>query len=188
MTKNNEKIRVEKYLERFDEILWTMKNKMLCVRIQENITKYFIECMIPHHQAAIFMCENLLQYTNFLPLIKICNNIIKTQTEGIKQMRDIYSTTKGYDNSIQDIKLYFEKYYEIVRVMVQGMKNSSRSMNINFDFITQMIPHHEGAISMCENLLEYNIDPRLRLVAIDIIEEQRHGIDEMETLLKFFEK
>ncbi len=163
-----------------------MKNKMLCVRIQDNITKYFIECMIPHHQAAIFMCENLLQYTNFLPLIKICNNIIKTQTDGIKQMRDIYNTTIGYDNSIQNIKSYFEKYYEIVRVMVQGMKNSSRSMNINFDFITQMIPHHEGAISMCENLLKYDIDPRLRMVALDIIEEQKEGVNEMRALLSDF--
>ena len=47
-----------------------------------------------------------------------------------------------------------------------------------------MIPHHEGAIAMCENLLKYRIDPRLKGVADSIIEEQRQGVEEMKQIQK----
>ena len=147
----SKKLRVKRYLERFDEILITMKHKMLCAKFNNDLTKYFIECMIPHHQAAIYMCENLLQYTDYEPLISIANNIIKMQTHGIEQMKDIFCTTKG--------------------------------LNINLNFINEMIPHHEGAIYMCKNVLKYNIDPRLRILAEDIIKEQENGVEEMRTLI-----
>ena len=59
------------------------------------------------------------------------------------------------------------------------MTNSLRSNNINLNFISEMIPHHEGAIAMCQNLLQYNIDPRLRVVAENIIKEQSQGVQDL---------
>ena len=47
------------------------------------------------------------------------------------------------------------------------------------NFISEMIPHHKGAIAMCNNLLQYNIDPRLRKVAENIIKEQSKGVEEL---------
>ena len=55
--------RARRYLYRFDQILDEMAEKMLNPNIVNNITLNFIECMIPHHQAAIYMSENLLRYT-----------------------------------------------------------------------------------------------------------------------------
>ena len=62
------------------------------------------------------------------------------------------------------------------------MKNSPRCVNINLDFVGEMIPHHEGAIQMCNNLLQYRIDPRLADVARTIIEEQSRGVKELEQI------
>lgn len=177
------KCRAKRYLEIFEEILCTMEHKMLCADVKDNITKYFIECMIPHHQAAIYMSENLLNFTNYEPLINIANNIIKMQTAGIKKMKEIYKTTELYENSKEDIKCYVERYCNITKNMLINMKNSPKCENINLDFITEMIPHHEGAIYMCKNLLEYNIDPELKKVANSIIEEQSYGVDELKNLL-----
>ena len=59
----------QNYLNRFDEILFDMSNKMLNPDLGNSVTINFIRCMIPHHEAAIYMCENLLKYTHFLPLI-----------------------------------------------------------------------------------------------------------------------
>ncbi len=179
----NRKKRVKQYLIRFNEILCVMENKMICANENRDITKYFIECMIPHHQAAIYMCENLLQYTDYMPLIRIANNIISMQTEGIKKMKNIYNTTKEYENSEQNMKCYQEKYCDIVSIMVYEMKNSPKTMNINYNFVNEMIPHHEGAIHMCKNLLKYNIDSRLKEVANSIIKEQENGVREMKALL-----
>lgn len=181
MNKNNCQ-NVSNYLTRFDEILCEMANKMLSQPITNSITVNFITCMIPHHQAAIYMCENLLKYTNYQPLIQIANNIIKTQTEGIEQMKRILETTQGYINSNQDVCSYMNEYLRITKNMITRMKNSSRCQNINLDFTTEMIPHHEGAISMCNNLLKYCIDPRLKFVAENIISEQSQGVEQLKQI------
>ena len=68
--------------------------------------------------------------------------------------------------------------------MICRMKNSPRGININLNFVNEMIPHHEGAIAMCENLLQYCIDPRLKCVAETIITEQSQGVKELEEIKK----
>jgi len=170
----------KQYLERFSEILCQMEDKMLSSKITNSITINFIECMVPHHQAAIYMCENLLKYTNYVPLQEIAKNIIKTQTEGIQQMKEIARTTVGYFNYPQDIKRYMDKYLCITKNMIERMKSSPRCININLNFVGEMIPHHEGAIAMCKNLLQYYIDPRLKNVANAIIQEQSEGVRKLE--------
>lgn len=174
------KYRVKRYLERFEEILYTMENKMLCAKMNQDITKYFIECMIPHHQAAIYMCENLLNYTEYKPLIEIANNIIRMQTNGIKEMKHIYKTTEVEENSEEKIRCYMERYCNITKNMLINMRNSQKCISIDIDFINEMIPHHEGAIYMCKNLLEYNIDQRLVEVANSIIKEQENGVKDLK--------
>lgn len=173
---------VNNYLNRFDEILYNMENKMLSQNVTNSITINFIICMIPHHQAAIYMCENLLKYTKYQPLIQISNRIIQTQTKGIEQMKHILNTTVGYINSNKNVNNYMKEYFRIVNIMISGMKNSARTNNINYNFTTEMIPHHEGAIAMCNNLLKYQIDPRLKNVAQNIIQEQSKGVIELKNI------
>jgi len=172
------------YLFRFDEILNQMEDKMLSFEPTTNITLYFIECMIPHHQAAIYMCENLLKYTNYKPLQDIAHNIIKTQTNGIEQMQEIARTTSGFYNTKEDINRYLEKYLSITKNMIHKMRIAPRCININLNFVNEMIPHHEGAIEMCNNLLQYYTSPRLRLVAESIIKEQSNGVKQLKEIQK----
>ncbi len=178
-------MRAQRYLYRFDQILEEMSDKMLNAKLTNySITIDFIRCMIPHHQAAIYMSENLLMYTTYQPLRKIAEGIIKMQTTGIEQMSEILRTTSGYMNIERDVKNYLTKYFEITKTMIEEMKNSPRCVNINLNFINEMIPHHEGAIKMCNNLIQYYIDPRLRNVADTIIREQSQGVKELEEIRK----
>lgn len=181
---NRQIIRAKKYLFRYDQILEQMAEKMLSQQITNSITINFIECMIPHHQAAIYMSENLLEYTTYQPLQEIAKNIIKMQTEGIEQMKEIRRTTYGFQNMPQDIACYNEKYLEITQNMIERMKNAPRCIYINLNFTNEMIPHHEGAIAMCENLLLYRIDPRLKAVADSIMKEQSKGVEELTQIQK----
>lgn len=172
----------KEYLERFDEILCTMACKMLSKCPTNSITLDFIDCMIPHHQAAIYMCENLLKYTSYRPLEDIAHNIITTQEKGIRQMREIASTTRCLDNTCKDVNNYFSKYRSITENMVCRMRSAPRCNNIDLNFTNEMIPHHEGAIEMCNNLLKYPIDPRLEVVARNIIVEQSRGVRELKQI------
>ena len=66
--------------------------------------------------------------------------------------------------------------------MICRMRNAPIGNNINLNFIDEMIPHHEGAIRMCENVLKYNIDPRLVEIANLIIEEQSKGVKNLQEI------
>lgn len=181
---NMQIVRANRYLYRYDEIVKLMAEKMLSQNMTNSVTIHFIECMIPHHQAAIEMSENLLQYTRYQPLQEIAQNIIKMQTEGIKQLEEICKTTYSFPNTPQVVNNYRQKYLEIAKNMIEKMKNASRCVNINLNFINEMIPHHEGAIAMCENLLPYRIDPRLKLMVDSMIKEQSEGVKQLKEMQK----
>ena len=51
------------------------------------------------------------------------------------------------------------------------------------DFVTFMIPHHQGAIDMARAVLLATNDPRIRNLAQSIITEQTYEIELMKTLL-----
>lgn len=179
---NRQVIKARKYLCRYDEILNQMAEKMLSPEITNSITINFIKDMIPHHQAAIDMSENLLTYSTYEPLRQMAKKIIKMQTQEIAEMEEIARTTYGFQNMTQEVKKYIEKNFEIINHMIEKMKNTPRSIYINLNFTYEMIPHHEGAIAMCENLLNYRIDPRLKVMADDMMQEQTQGIQEMKKI------
>lgn len=173
---------VKEYLQRFDQILRNMAYKMLSKCPTNSITLDFISCMIPHHEAAIYMCMNLLKYTSYRPLIDIARGIINMQERGIAQMKEIYRTTQYLNNKPNDVIRYFTKYRNIAENMIGKMRSAPRVNNININFTNEMIPHHEGAVEMCNNLLQYPIDPRLEIVAKNIIIEQSRGIEQLKQI------
>lgn len=172
----------KQYLTKFNQIVTQMGNQMLSCKSVSNITLYFISCMIPHHQAAIYMCENLLSTSKYIPLEEIAQNIIKTQTLGIEKMKQIAKTTCGFCNTEYEMRNYVNKYVIITKEMLERMKEATESCNIPLNFVNEMIPHHEGAIAMCQNVLLYTIDPRLEKVAISIIKEQSEGVKQLKEI------
>jgi len=179
---NQELLGSQSYLFQFDQILNQMATRMLNAPISNNITAYFIETMIPHHQAAIYMCQNLLRFTNYSPLERIARQIIRTQTNGINQMRRILNSTSNYGNPNIDVNFYHYNFFTITNSMISKMVSSIRSNNINLNFVSEMIPHHEGAVAMCQNLLNYSINPNLAQVARDIIQQQSAGIIQLKQI------
>lgn len=177
-------IRAKRYLYRFDEIVNQMAKEMLEQEKTNSITIKFIEGIIPHHQATIKMSENLLIYTTYQPLKEIARNIIKMKTEELEELKEIARTTYNYYNMPQEISRYQERYLEITKEMLEKIKNTPKTMYINLDFTYKMIPHHEGAIRMCENLLAYRIEPRLKIVADSIIKEQTESMQNLKENLK----
>lgn len=171
------------YLTRFYDILDEMINNMECAQRSDSISHNFIVQMIPHHQAAIEMCQNVLQYTKNDELRCIASNIISTQTRSIQNMQSILNQCSCVTNSCQDLNLYNRRLKEVTRIMFHEMGTAYSDNNISTNFIREMIPHHEGAIGLCENALRYNICPGLAPILEAIISSQTRGIQEMRQLL-----
>ena len=69
-------------------------------------------------------------------------------------------------------------------VMDDGMKRAPMNGVAEHDFVTMMIPHHQGAIDMAEVELKHGKDPKVRKLAQDIIKAQKREIAQMQAWLK----
>jgi uncharacterized protein (DUF305 family) len=73
---------------------------------------------------------------------------------------------------------------DAMSVMDWSMHNAEYSGDTDHDFVTMMIPHHQGAIDMAKALLLYGKDPQMRGLAQEIVTEQQSEIQLMQLWLK----
>ena len=170
------------YLDTYERILQDMIRQMRKVTLTDSISHNFIIRMLPHHQAAIEMSQNLLQYTTNLPLQDIALHIISEQTQSIARMRDILRTCSALGNSRQDLHNYEQLLSSILQTMFSNMQHARFTNDINCNFMWEMIPHHQGAVAMARTTLQYPICPELKSVLQNIIASQRQGILQMQQL------
>ena len=64
------------------------------------------------------------------------------------------------------------------------MHNAEYTGDPDHDFVTMMIPHHQGAIDMAKTILLYGKDPQMRRLAQEIITDQQSEIQLMQLWLK----
>lgn len=174
----------KEYLQEFYCILDEMIAGMTIAKLTDSISHNFIVQMIPHHEAAIEMSENLLNYTIFIPLQNIAKNIIREQSEGIQEMQKILEVCGQLKNARCDIMSYKRKYDDISEHMFTNMGNAVSVNDINVNYMREMIPHHMGAIQMSQNALQYELCPELKPILQRIITSQQQGVKEMKRLLQ----
>ena len=172
------------YLCRFEDILEEMIADMTEAKLTGSLSHNFIVQMIPHHEAAIEMSKNILQYTTFIPLQNIAQGIIEEQTQSIADMKNALSQCDVQTNSPCDLRLYQECVQQIMQAMFSRMRTAASTNQINANFMREMIPHHMGAIRMSENALRYSVCPKLVPILKAIITSQERGIREMKRLLQ----
>ncbi len=175
---------VKSYLCRYDAILDQMIRGMKGAELTDSISHNFIVQMIPHHRAAIEMSGNLLRYSDFAPLRRIAQNIVREQTQSIANMERALGTCERLRNTREDLCRYGRRFDSITEVMFSQMRNACADNNINGNFMREMIPHHQGAIRMSKNALQYPICPELDPILRAIISSQEKGVQEMEALLR----
>jgi len=64
--------------------------------------------------------------------------------------------------------------------MMNDMQGAAYTGNADDDFVSHMIPHHQGAVDMAETELKYGKDPQLKRLAQRIVTSQRQEIDFMK--------
>lgn len=78
--------------------------------------------------------------------------------------------------------------HDAMAIMDDGMKKAPMNGVSEHDFVTMMIPHHQGAIDMAKALLLYTKDPEMMNLAQGIITEQQNEIRLMQTWLQRYER
>jgi uncharacterized protein (DUF305 family) len=72
---------------------------------------------------------------------------------------------------------------DAMAVMDAGMTRAPMNGNSEHDFMSMMVPHHQGAIDMAKAVLLYSKDPEVRNLALGIIAEQQNEIRQMQAWL-----
>ena len=70
-----------------------------------------------------------------------------------------------------------------MNVMHKGMHSAPYTGNPDRDFVTMMIPHHQGAIDMAKAILLYGKDEQLKRLAQEIIADQQNEVQLMQLWL-----
>jgi len=72
---------------------------------------------------------------------------------------------------------------DAMAIMERGMAAAPMTGQPGHDFVTMMLPHHQGAIDMARSVLLDTRDPELRNLALGIIAEQQNEINVMRAWL-----
>lgn len=177
-------INTKAYLECFYGILNEMMEQMTSAPWASGLSGNLIVQMMPHHRAAIKMSENLLRYTTCIPLQNMALNIIAERKKSIENMKKVYPCCCTLVNKPAELQSYRRDNERILQNMFREMKAAGADNNINVCFIREMIPHHRGAVQMCENLLRYPGCPELLPILEAMSVSQKKGMMQMQQMLK----
>lgn len=170
------------YINAYCEIYRNMENNMTGINLTDSISQNFINQMIPHHEAAVQMCENILKYSDCNSVRRLAENIIAGQSQSIADMKKIYESCSYFVNTDADGEFYQLCFDEISQNMFCRMRSARTVDSVNADFIYEMLPHHTGAVQMAMNAMKYPISPALRSICCDIIRTQSRQIELMRVM------
>jgi uncharacterized protein (DUF305 family) len=145
----------------------------------------FIDAMIPHHEGAIIMANDLLKKSKRPELIKLAKNIIKDQEKEIKQMKKWRKTwyAKAPNTPISwhsQMNHSMAMTPEQIKMMRMDMDLGNANDQYDLRFINAMIPHHEGALTMAEDLLKKSKRSEMKKLGKNIISSQKAEINQMK--------
>jgi uncharacterized protein (DUF305 family) len=153
-----------------------------------NADVWFVRHMIPHHQQAIEMSDILLAKQGIDPRVTAMANRVKAaQGSEIQQMQDwlnrwgsppMPATAPG-DMQMPAHGGMLGRLSERELDALREAKGADASRL----FLTQMIAHHEGAISVAQTEIEEGQYPPAVAMARSIASNQQQEIDTMKSIL-----
>jgi uncharacterized protein (DUF305 family) len=138
----------------------------------------YIDTMTAHHQGAVEMAK--------IAETKAMHPELKALAKGI---------VAAQERENGEMKAWREKWFAgqppAVNMEMSGMSGSMKGMDMqelaklggrefDLEFIRQMIPHHEGAISMAREALQKSQRAEIKSVAESVIRDQEAEIKQMK--------
>lgn len=152
----------------------------------------FIDGMILHHEGAIAMAIAALENSQRDEIKQLSQDIIAAQQDEIAQMkqwRQAWYPNASVEPVMYDAQMGHTMTMSSDMQAAMTMEGDLGNADDEFDlrFIDAMIPHHEGALAMADQVLQADSDssqsvvrPELRQTSEDIVATQQVEIDQME--------
>jgi uncharacterized protein (DUF305 family) len=153
----------------------------------------FIDAMTPHHQGAVVMAKEAQQKSKRSEIKTLAADIINAQDKEIAQMKQ---WRKAWYPKASDMPMVYSAQMGHMMAMSpeqkKGMMMSKDlgAADADFDlrFINAMIPHHEGAVTMAQEVLGKTKRPEIKQMAEAILTSQQDEIKQMKDWRKTWYK
>lgn len=135
----------------------------------------FIEQMTSHHQDAIQMAQMAGVKAKNKQVRSLASGILTAQTKEVSAMKSWYR--QWYGKGMPTVAA-------MPGMMHDGINMTRLSTAADFDseFISQMIPHHQSAVSMAREILAKAKHAEIKQLAADILDSQTLEIRELQQL------
>lgn len=145
----------------------------------------FLDGMILHHEGAVVMAEAALQNSSRGEIKQLAEAILAAQRGEIEQMKRWRSD--WYPNASAEPVMYHAEMNhsmamtpEMKAAMMMSEDLGKADAEFDLRFLDGMIPHHEGALTMANQVLHNSDRPELQALARNILVTQQAEIDQMQ--------
>ena len=138
----------------------------------------FANLMIMHHQMAIDMSRVQIEKGSDQTIKNMANGIVVAQEIEIREMQQFiknYKIPKTNDQTSNSYKIATE-----MKSMMDKMNTIKMTDNIDKDYVAMMLPHHESAVTMAKQQLQFGTQNSMVDLAKNIIVDQTFEIDEFK--------
>ncbi len=153
----------------------------------------FVDAMIPHHQGAVEMAQEVLAKSQRPEMKKLAQDIIAAQKREINQMKQWRQA--WYPKADSKPMAWHAPMNHMMpmspeQIQAMMMKGDLGAADAEFDlrFLNAMIPHHEGALVMAKDALTKSKRPEVKKLAQEILSSQEKEIDQMNQWRKAWYK
>jgi len=141
----------------------------------QDIDQHFITQMIPHHEGAIAMAKVARERSKRTEVISLANGIIEAQQKEIDDMQSWYQSWYGSVPPAGGMgMMHMDSMSGDTDVLA-----TVPAAELDREFITQMIPHHEMAIVMAQMLAAGTSRDEMKQLADNIVTSQSSEIETM---------
>lgn len=180
-----------------------MMQKMKAMKMSGDADKDFAMMMIEHHQGAIDAAKILVKSGKDQMIKDMAQKILKMQPQEQKDLRahanmkhDENATAKKDEHAAHsqssDASTHSDQFSTEMTKIMADMETKMKSMkmtgNLDHDFATMMIDHHQGAIDMSDAEIKHGKVTEVKTIAEKIKADSEKEIDELKTWLSSHDK
>lgn len=143
----------------------------------EDPNLHFIDAMIVHHASAVAMAEAVQDSAEHPEIRELAADVITAQESEIEQMR---AWRDAWFPGAPESDLTAMEDMAGMAMSDADLKMLEDADSPDEMFIEMMIPHHESAIDMAEQIAQTTQRPELKQLSDEIIAAQQGEIDQMK--------
>ena len=164
------------------DIMAAMNNSMMKMEDLKQTGDFdydFANMMIAHHEGAIAASQIEVSKGSNAQVKGWAQKIIDAQKNEIAQLQDFVKNYKTPEEKKENVNAHNE-LHEINEKMQEDMKQMQMTGNMDKDFVTMMIMHHQAAVDMAKDELSHGKNADLKKMAQKIIQDQIKEVNDFQ--------